>query len=97
MDQAAYVYILASKPNGILYIGSTIDLIKRVYEHKNSFVPSFTKRYDVKGLVYYEVHPDIYAARLRERQLKKWNRAWKIRLIHSQNPDWIDLYPSLLG
>jgi putative endonuclease len=97
MEKTSYVYILASKPNGILYIGCTANLIKRVYEHKNAFVPSFTKKYDVKQLVYYEVHQDIQEALLRERQMKKWNRAWKIRLIQSQNPDWIDLYPSILG
>ena len=97
MDRESYVYILAKKKDGTLYVGSTQEIIKRIFEHKNGFVPSFTRRYGIKLLVYYEIHQDIYAARLRERQLKKWNRAWKVRLIHSLNPEWLDLYDSLLG
>ena len=90
-----FVYILASKKNGVLYIGVTNDLIKRVYEHKQGFVSSFTKKYKVYRLVYYEMGQDSYAAITREKQLKKWNRAWKIELIEKMNPEWKDLYLDL--
>ena len=93
----AYVYILASKKNGTLYIGVCRDLIKRVYEHKNDEVESFTEKYQVHDLVYFEPHDDIHAAIQREKQLKKWNREWKIRLIEESNAEWTDLYESLLG
>ena len=95
MDHQSYVYILASKPYGTLYIGVTSDLIKRVYEHRNDAVESFTKRYGVHDLVWYEVHGDIYYAITREKQLKKWNRGWKTRLISEFNPTWRDLYVEL--
>jgi putative endonuclease len=85
------VYILASKPNGTLYVGVTSDLVKRVWEHKNDSVDGFTKRYSVHHLVYYELHDDMLSAITREKQLKKWNRAWKLELIETQNPGWIDL------
>ncbi|UCD55040.1 MAG: GIY-YIG nuclease family protein [Candidatus Omnitrophota bacterium] len=91
-----YVYILASKRNGTLYIGMTNDLIKRVYEHKNNLVEGFTKKYHVHKLVYYEQTNDVYSAITREKQMKKWNRAWKIELIEKNNPNWEDLYDSLL-
>lgn len=94
MKQPA-VYILASKRNGTLYIGVTSDLIKRTWEHKNHVVEGFTKKYDVTELVYFELHDDMAAAILREKQIKKWNRAWKIRLIEERNPNWHDLYKSL--
>ena len=91
-----YVYILASKRNGTLYIGVTNDLIKRVYEHKNSLVEGFTKKYFVHKLVYYEQTEDIYSAIQREKRLKKWNRAWKIKLIEDFNCNWKDLYYELI-
>lgn len=90
-----YVYILASKKDGVLYIGVTSDLIKRVYEHKQGFVSSFTKKYHVNKLVYYEVGQDTYAAITREKQLKKWRRSWKVELIEKMNPAWKDLYEDL--
>ena len=90
-----YVYILASKPRGTLYVGVTNDLMKRVQEHRSDLVEGFTKRYGVHLLVRYEVCADIRAAVWREKHLKKWNRAWKIRLIESENPEWRDLYQDL--
>jgi putative endonuclease len=91
-----YVYILASKIRGTLYIGVTSDLVKRTYEHKNDMVDGFTKDYKVHDLVYYETTNDITSAITREKQLKKWKRAWKIELIEKSNSEWKDLYPSLL-
>ena len=90
------VYILASQRNGTLYIGVTSDLIKRVWEHKNNCVEGFTKKYGVHQLVYFEFHDDMVSAITREKQLKKWKRDWKLRLIEEQNPDWKDLYEGLL-
>ena len=87
-----YVYILASRPNGTLYIGVTSNLPKRVWEHKNDFVKGFTNRYHVHTLVWYEVHESMESAIVREKSLKKWNRAWKLRLIQRDNPKWLDLY-----
>jgi len=87
-----YVYIMASKKNGTLYIGVTNDLIKRVYAHKNDLVEGFTKKYGVHQLVYYEQTEDVKSAIQREKQLKKWNRSWKIELIEKMNPEWKDLY-----
>ena len=95
MKENFYVYILSSKRRGTLYIGVTSDLSKRVYEHKNGLVEGFTKRYEVHRLVYYEVAKDAEAALTRERQIKKWNRAWKLRLIEEHNPEWEDLYANL--
>lgn len=86
-----YVYILASKRNGTIYIGVTKNLMKRIYEHKNKLIEGFTKKYDVYKLVHYEKTNDIYSAISREKQLKKWNRDWKIQLIEKQNPNWQDL------
>ena len=91
-----YVYIMASGRNGTLYIGVTSDLIKRVWEHRNGVVPGFTKKYGCKLLVWYAAYDDLQQARLRELQLKKWKRVWKIREIEAMNPDWKDLYPSLI-
>lgn len=91
-----YVYILASKRNGTLYVGVTTDLIKRIYEHKQNVVGGFTKKYNVHNLVYYEVHDDIEAAILREKQIKKWNRKWKLRLVEEMNPEWRDLYQEIV-
>jgi putative endonuclease len=87
-----YVYILANKPNGTLYIGVTNDLARRVYEHKNGMVEGFTKQYEVHRLVYYESTNEIQIAIQREKQLKRWKRQWKIDLIESENPEWNDLY-----
>jgi putative endonuclease len=89
------VYILASRRNGTLYIGVTSNLIKRVWEHREGFVDGFTRQYGVKQLVWYELHESADGAIAREKQLKKWNRAWKIRLIEESNPYWNDLYPTL--
>ena len=91
-----YVYILASQRNGTLYIGVTSDLIKRMYEHRMEYVEGFSKKYHAHLLVYYEICTDISGAILREKQLKKWNRDWKLRMIEKSNPEWDDLYPTLL-
>jgi putative endonuclease len=91
-----YVYILASKRNGTLYIGVTSDLAKRCYEHKHGMVEGFSKRYQVHALVYYEVHNDVNEAIKREKQMKKWNRSWKIRSIEEKNPQWRDLYDDIV-
>ena len=90
-----YVYIMASEKNGTLYIGVTNDLIRRVYEHKNDLIEGFTKRNKVHKLVYYEITDNSLTAITREKSLKKWNRAWKIRLIEKHNPCWMDLYDDL--
>ncbi|MEY8702463.1 GIY-YIG nuclease family protein [Francisella philomiragia] len=94
--KAGYVYILANKNNTVLYIGVTSNLIKRIYEHKHKLVDGFTKKYSLQKLVYYEVYEDIKEAILREKQLKKWNRSWKERIIKELNPNWIDLYQSII-
>jgi putative endonuclease len=91
-----YVYILASKRHGTLYIGVTNDLVRRVYEHKNDLVEGFTKKYGIHLLVYYEQYNNVESAIQRERQMKKWNRQWKIRGIERQNPDWRDLYDEIV-
>jgi putative endonuclease len=91
-----YVYILASKRNGTLYIGVTSDLIKRIYEHKNDFVDGFTKKYGVHSLVYFKQCDDIESAISEEKRLKRWNRKWKLELIEKENPRWKDLYEDLL-
>jgi putative endonuclease len=90
-----YVYILCSKQNGTLYIGVTSDLVERVYEHKNNLVDGFTKKYGVHRLVWYETHDSAENAITREKQIKKWKRAWKLNLIERINPKWIDLYESI--
>jgi putative endonuclease len=94
--QQYYVYILASKKNGTIYVGVTGDLIKRIYEHKQNLIDGFTKKYGVHDLVYYEVHNEIEEAITREKQIKKWNRNWKLRLIEERNPDWKDLYNEIV-
>jgi len=96
MNENYYIYIMASTCRGTLYVGVTSDLIKRVYEHRNGLVDGFTDKYDVCMLAYYEVAGDSGAAIMREKQIKKWNRAWKIKLIEKLNPGWTDLYDSLL-
>ena len=87
-----HVYMLASAPNGTLYIGVTSDLVKRVWQHKEGLADGFTKQYGVKTLVWFEPQDSVEAAINREKQLKKWNRAWKIALIEAANPLWLDLY-----
>jgi putative endonuclease len=89
------VYILASSRNGTLYIGVTSDIVKRVWEHKGDFVDGFSKDYGVHMLVYFELHDRMEDAILREKQMKKWNRAWKLRLIEERNPHGRDLYDEI--
>jgi putative endonuclease len=90
-----YVYILASRKHGTLYIGVTSDLVKRVYQHKTKIVAGFTSRYNVHRLVWYECYDDPVNAIAREKELKKWRREWKINLIERTNPEWLDLYDSI--
>ena len=96
MSKQFYVYIIASKRNGTLYVGVTSDIVKRMREHKEGLVEGFTKQYGVKTLVYYEVHESSQAAITREKQMKRWNRAWKIQLIEKGNPRWDDLYDKIV-
>jgi putative endonuclease len=91
-----YVYIMASGPNGILYVGVTNDLIRRVYEHRNGLIAGFTKKYSVKRLVYFERYEEIQTAIQREHNIKHWSRKWKVRLILASNPEWNDLYDSIV-
>jgi putative endonuclease len=91
-----YVYMLASKKCGVLYIGVTNDLIRRVYEHKTNAVKSFTSRYNVHLLVWFEIYEDPLTAITREKELKKWRREWKVALIEASNAEWHDLYGSIL-
>jgi putative endonuclease len=95
MKQPA-VYILASKKNGTLYTGVTSDLVKRIWEHKNDLVEGFTRRYKVHNLVWYELHDNIDAAIEREKNMKEWKRTWKVRLLEKDNPNWNDLYDSII-
>ena len=95
MNKYSYVYILASGRNGTLYIGVTSNLLQRVWQHKEGVVDGFTEKYGVKTLVWFEQHEDINAAITREKQLKKWRRAWKIELIERENSIWRDLYLEL--
>ena len=95
LSKEYYVYIMASKRDGVLYIGVTNDLYRRVLEHKSNVVRSFTQRYFVHRLVYFEQTEDIYSAIAREKQLKNWKRDWKIKLIERCNPEWKDLYNDL--
>jgi len=92
---AFFVYILASERNGTLYIGMTDDLVKRIWQHRNNVIPGFTQRYGVKTLVWYERHESRESAFARERQMKKWNRAWKLEVIEESNPDWRDLWDQI--
>lgn len=93
---SSFVYIIASKRNGTLYIGVTSDLIKRIFLHKEKKVEGFTKRYNIDKLVYYEVFEKIEDAIKREKQLKEWRRKWKIKLIEDKNKEWVDLYYKLI-
>jgi putative endonuclease len=96
MPKQPAVYILASKRNGTLYVGVTSNLQNRTWTHKNESVDGFTRKYGVHRLVYYELHPDMISAITREKQIKKWNRAWKLELIEEQNPEWQDLWQAIL-
>jgi putative endonuclease len=89
------VYILTNKPFGTLYVGVTSDLAGRTWQHRNKVMPGFTARYGLDRLVWFEQHDSIEAAIGREKQIKRWKRAWKIRLIEATNPDWHDLFPGL--
>jgi putative endonuclease len=91
-ETRGYVYILANKPYGTLYIGVTSDLAKRVWEHKEHIVAGFTTKYDIGRLVWYECHDSLEAAITREKQVKEWRRDWKVNLIQEMNPEWRDLY-----
>ena|ERR1700761_1415538 len=97
MPAAYFVYILASRKNGTLYVGVTNDLARRISEHKSKLVPGFTRKYSVDQLVYFEQYASILEARAREHALKRWRRAWKIALIEKLNPDWRDLSGLLTG
>lgn len=97
MRRSPYVYLLASRTNGTLYVGVTSDLVKRIHEHRNDCAEGFTKRYRVHRLVWFEQHETMISAIARERAIKKWRRAWKIELIESANPGWRDLYPETIG
>ena len=90
-----YVYILASRRNGTIYVGSTSDLVKRIWEHKNNVIPSFTAKYQVHQLVYYEEHHEYAEAARREKRFKNWCRKWKLNLIEQFNPTWKDLYEEI--
>lgn len=90
-----FVYIMASGRNGTLYIGVTSALVKRVFEHRNGLVPGFTRKYRCTLLVWYQAYDDLQEARLRELQMKKWKRLWKLGTIEQMNPEWCDLYPTL--
>ncbi|WP_242415157.1 GIY-YIG nuclease family protein [Sphingomonas panni] len=92
MERRGFVYIMASGRNGTIYVGSTTDLVKRIYDHRNGTVDGFTNERNCHRLVWYEVHDDINSARLRERRMKEWKRAWKLREIEGLNPEWDDLY-----
>ena len=96
MERQPCVYILASSRNGTLYTGVTSDLIKRVYQHKQHVIAGFTSRYQVDCLVWFEFHASMESAIGREKAIKKWRRAWKVRLMEESNPQWRDLYPELL-
>ncbi|MBI3178824.1 MAG: GIY-YIG nuclease family protein [Deltaproteobacteria bacterium] len=96
MHKQPAVYILASRRNGTLYIGATSDLVKRAWQHRSGVTGGFTKRYNVHNLVYYELFADMRSAILREKQMKKWRRDWKIELIEKSNRAWKDLWPDII-
>ena len=91
-----YVYLLASRKDGTLYLGVTSDLVRRIYQHREKELPGFTSRYDVGRLVWFEVYDDPATAIAREKEIKKWRRKWKIALIEKENPDWKDLYSEII-
>jgi putative endonuclease len=91
------VYILCNKPNGVIYVGVTSNLPNRIWQHKQKLMDGFCRRYNVDRLAWFEIHLEIVAAIEREKQIKKWNRSWKIELIEKHNPDWQDMYPDIVG
>ena len=93
--KSGFVYIMASSRNGTIYIGATSDLVKRAWEHRNGVADSFTRKRGCTLLVWFEAHDDIQQARMRELQMKKWKRLWKLSTIEAMNPEWRDLYPEL--
>ena len=93
--KAGFAYIMASQRNGTVYTGSTSNLVQRAYQHRTGLIGGFTKENGCKLLVWFEAHDDLQEARRRERQIKKWNRMWKLRIIEEANPEWKDLYESL--
>ncbi len=95
--KVAYVYIMTNKRNGTLYTGVTSNLIQRVWQHKNKLTPGFTSKYGLYKLVYYEVHDDILEAIRREKNIQAWKRKWKLRIIEELNPNWDDLYYSIVA
>ena len=96
MDRQPAVYILANKRNGTLYVGVTSDLIKRIWQHKNNVVKGFTERYSVHQLIWYELHETMESAIRKEKMLKNWKRVWKLELIERSNPNWQDLYGTII-
>jgi len=94
--KAGFVYIMANRKNGTIYIGVTSDLVARVYQHREGLVPGFTRRHGCKLLVWFDANDDLQGARKREMQMKEWKRSWKVRLIEENNLEWDDLYPTLL-
>ncbi|KQT32823.1 endonuclease [Sphingomonas sp. Leaf412] len=97
MRKPGYVYIMASARNGTIYVGVTSDLAARAWQHRTGAIDGFTRQYGCTLLVWYEAHDDLENARLRERQIKKWNRQWKLSAIERMNPEWRDLYPTIFG
>jgi len=91
------VYLLASRPDGVIYLGVTSNIVKRVWQHKNAFVDGFSKKYKVHDLVWFEPHSSMESAIMREKRIKKWRRAWKVALIEECNPEWRDLYGEIIG
>ena len=96
LRRQAWLYIMANRPNGTIYVGITSDLIRRAWQHRTGAIPGFTKRYGLKRLVYVEAHESMPAAITREKNVKSWPRAWRVRLITSANPTWDDLYETVL-
>jgi putative endonuclease len=96
MPKEPAVYILSNSKNGTLYIGVTSNLVQRVFQHKHDLVDGFSKKYQTHKLVYYEIHASMESAILKEKQLKRWERQWKVRIINKFNPEWVDLYSELL-
>lgn len=95
IEKSGWVYIVTNRPDGTLYVGVTSDLLRRAWEHREGVVEGFTKRYDLKRLVYVEPHDNMLSAIAREKAIKTWRRAWKVRLIREVNPNWDDLYEKL--
>ena len=96
MSKQPAVYILSNKRNGTLYVGVTSNLVQRIWQHKNNLVPGFTQKYSIHKLVYFEMHSSMENAILYEKQIKKWNRKWKLELIEKNNPEWNDLYSEIV-